>query len=135
MPELGALCSYPNVHHLVARVRGRVRAGLTFGEMIRAVFPGGSITGAPKISAMECLRRLEPVERGPFTGSLFWCGDDGSIDSSILIRSAVFCGERFWIGAGGGVVADSDPRSEWAEANHKARPLTRGLGFQPEDLV
>ncbi len=135
VPELAAPYSYPTVHHLVARVRGRIREGVSFTELARAIFPGGSITGAPKISAMECLRRLEPVERGPFTGSLFWFGDDGSLDSSILIRSVVFCGDRFWIGAGGGIVADSDPHAEWAESNHKARPLTRGLGFEPEDLA
>ena len=132
--ELAALHSYPAVHHLVARVRGRLRDGVAWNEMVRAIFPGGSITGAPKKSAMERLRRVEPVARGPFTGSLFWCGDDGSVDSSILIRTAVFAGERVLIGAGGGIVADSKPEAEWAESNHKARALTRALGFDPEDV-
>ncbi len=135
VPELGELQSYPAVHHLVARVRGRIRDGVSWSEMVRAIFPGGSITGAPKKSAMERLRRIEPVPRGAFTGSLFWCGDDGSIDSSILIRTAVFNGERVSIGAGGGIVADSIAEEEWAESNHKARPLTRALGFDPEDTV
>jgi para-aminobenzoate synthetase component 1 len=135
VPELAALHSYPAVHHLVARIRGRIRDGVSWTEMVRAIFPGGSITGAPKKSAMERLRRVEPVARGPFTGSLFWCGDDGSIDSSILIRTAVFAGERVSIGAGGGIVADSEPQAEWAESNHKARALTRALGFDPEDIA
>jgi len=135
VPELAVLRSYPEVHHLVARVRGRLRDDIGWSEMVHAIFPGGSITGAPKKSAMERLRKLEPLARGPFTGCLFWCGDDGSIDSSILIRSAVFDHGRVSIGAGGGIVADSEPEAEWAESNHKARALTRALGFEPEDLV
>jgi len=135
VPELAAHRSFPAVHHLVARVRGRVREDVSWTELVRAIFPGGSITGAPKKSAMERLLRVEPAARGPFTGSLFWCGDDGSIDSSILIRTAVFAGKRVSIGAGGGIVADSRPHAEWAESNHKARALTRALGFDPEDVA
>ena len=100
-----------------------------------SVRSGGSITGAPKKSAIERLRRVEPVARGLFTGSLFWCGDDGSVDSSILIRTAVFAGERVSIGAGGGIVADSIPEEEWAESNLKARALTCALGFDPEEVA
>ncbi len=133
--ELAALRSYPAVHHLAARVRGRLRDEVAWTEMVRAIFPGGSITGAPKKSAMERLRSVEPVARGPFTGSLFWCGDDGSVDSSILIRTAVFAGERVSIGAGGGIVADSIPEEEWAESNLKARALTCALGFDPEEVA
>ncbi len=133
VPELATLRSYSTVHHLVARVRGELRDDVSWSEMVRAVFPGGSITGAPKESAMNRLRQLEPVPRGPFTGSLFWCGDDGRIDSSILIRSAVFGTQTVSVGAGGGIVADSDPLSEWAESNHKARLLTEALGFAPEE--
>ena len=135
VPDLATLRSFPAVHHLVARVHGRIRDGVSWTEMVRAIFPGGSITGAPKKSAMERLRLVEPVARGPFTGSLFWCGDDGSVDSSILIRTAVFAGGRVSIGAGGGIVADSNPEAEWAESNHKARALTQALGFDPEDIT
>jgi len=134
VPELAELASYPTVHHLVARVRGVLKEATAFSTMVLAICPGGSITGAPKESAMERIRRVEPVPRGPFTGSLFWCGDDGSIDSSILIRTAVFGRDRVHVGAGGGIVADSEPDAEWAESNHKARALTEALGFQPEDL-
>jgi para-aminobenzoate synthetase component 1 len=110
-----------------------LREGIEPRELIEATFPGGSITGAPKIKAMEILRELEPAPRGYFTGSLVWFGDDGSIDSSILIRSLIFAAGRCSIGAGGGIVADSDPEQEWMESNHKARALTRTLGFDPEE--
>jgi anthranilate/para-aminobenzoate synthase component I len=133
VPELATPRSYATVHHLVATVRGELRSEVGWTEMVRAMFPGGSITGAPKESAMQRLRRLEPVPRGPFTGSLFWCGDDGAIDSSILIRTAVFTDDAVCVGAGGGIVADSDPLSEWEESNHTARALTETLGFAPEE--
>lgn len=135
VPELLALRSYPAVHHLVARVRSALRAEVTTAEIIRAVFPGGSITGAPKERAIELLREIEPCPRGFYTGSLFWLDDDGSMASSILIRSAVAAQGRVQIGAGGGIVADSDPEAEWSEANAKARALTRALGFEPEEAA
>lgn len=130
---LPLLRSYPAVHHLVAPVRGVLRPGVTTSAWIRSVFPGGSITGAPKIAACEVLRELEPVGRGSFTGSLFWFGDDGSVRSSILIRTLEVGPWGVRIGAGGGVVADSDPESEWRESNDKARALTRVVGHEPED--
>jgi anthranilate/para-aminobenzoate synthase component I len=131
--QLAALRTFPTVHHLEAEVVGRLREGVGAHGLIEATFPGGSITGAPKIRAMEILRRLEPERRGYFTGSLFWFGDDGSMDSSILIRTLVFDGERVSLGAGGGVVADSDPEGEWCESNHKVRFLAGALGFEPEE--
>lgn len=131
--ELAALRSYASVHHLSACVTGRMRAGVGPAELLRATFPGGSITGAPKLRAIELLRALEPLPRGLYTGSLLWFGDDGTLDSSILIRSLVFGPERVCLGAGGGVVADSDPELEWRESNHKARPLAVALGFDPEE--
>jgi para-aminobenzoate synthetase component 1 len=84
---------------------------------------------------MELLSEVEPVPRSWFTGSLLWFGDDGTMESSILIRSWIFGPGEAWLGAGGGIVADSDPEAEWAEANHKARALTRELGFEPEEAV
>jgi len=130
IPELR---SYPAVHHLVARVNSRLLPGTGIEALLDATFPGGSITGAPKESAMRILAGLEPCLRGPFTGSLLWLGDDGSLASSILIRSVVFARGRAWLGAGGGVVADSDPESEWRESNDKARAIAGALGFAPED--
>lgn len=129
-PELR---SFPAVHHLVARVSGRLRDDVSLGEIVVATFPGGSISGAPKERARSLLADLEPVRRGLFTGSLFWLGDDGSLDSSILIRTLVFRRGLFHLGAGGGIVADSVADLEWSEANHKARALARALGFAPED--
>jgi len=131
--ELAGLRSFAVVHHLVARVTGKLRAEVGPQELIRATFPGGSISGAPKRRAIEILRELEPAPRGWFTGSLLWFGDDGSLDSSILIRSLVIGAGRAWLGAGGGVVADSDPLLEWQESNHKARALAARLGFAPEE--
>lgn len=133
VPELLALRSYAAVHHLVARVEADLRDGVGPDELVRAIFPGGSITGAPKERAIEILADVEPVPRGLYTGSLFWFDDDGSTLSSILIRSAVVHGGRATVGAGGGIVADSDPEAEWAESNAKARALTRVLGFEPEE--
>jgi anthranilate/para-aminobenzoate synthase component I len=130
LPELR---SYPAVHHLVARVDARLREGVGLAGLVAAAFPGGSITGAPKIRAMEILREVEPAARGLYTGSLFWLDDDGSTASSILIRSIVVISGQVRIGGGGGVVADSDPESEWMEANAKVRALTRVLGFEPEE--
>jgi anthranilate/para-aminobenzoate synthase component I len=131
--ELARLRSYPSVHHLVARIRGRLRPGVGLRAILDATFPGGSITGAPKLRAMEILAALEPVSRNFFTGSLLWLGDDGSWDSSILIRTLVFDGGRVFLGAGGGVVADSEPFAEWEESNHKVRGLAHALGFDPRE--
>ena len=133
--ELAALRTYPAVHHLVATVTAELKEGTGFEDLVRAVFPGGSITGAPKLRAIEILKTLEPVPRGPYTGSLFFLDDDGSTWSSILIRSVVVAGGIAYLGAGGGVVADSDPEGEWMESNAKARALTRVLGFEPEEAV
>ena len=133
--DLARLRSYPSVHHLVAGVHGRLNPGVVPSALIRATFPGGSITGAPKIRAMEILSAVEPVPRRFFTGSLFWFGDDGHIDSSILIRTWQFDGDTAFLGAGGGIVADSDPEQEWQESNHKARALVRAIGFDPEEAV
>lgn len=135
VPELLALRSYAAVHHLVARVVAELSARVAPSELLRAVFPGGSVTGAPKERAIEILRELEPCPRGLYTGSLLWFDDDGRMASSILIRSAIITGRRVHIGAGGGVVADSEPEAEWAEANAKARALTRAVGFDPEEAA
>lgn len=133
VPELAGLVTYPAVHHLVAKVAGRLDATVTLPEILAAAFPGGSITGAPKKRAMEILRELEPVERSFYTGSLLWFGDDGSFDSSILIRSVVLADGLAHLGAGGGIVADSDAEAEWMESNDKARAPAEVLGFIPED--
>jgi para-aminobenzoate synthetase component 1 len=120
------------VHHLVATVRGVLRPDVGVAELLEATFPGGSITGCPKRRAIELLHEIEPVPRGLYTGCLFWFGDHGRTQSSILIRSIVFHGGVASIGAGGGIVAESDPEAEWLESCHKARASCRALGFEPE---
>jgi para-aminobenzoate synthetase component 1 len=119
--------SYEYVHHLVSEVRGRLRQGLGPIDLLRAAFPGGSVTGAPKIRAMEIIAELEPTARGPYCGSLGYIGFDGSMDTNILIRT--FTAGRGWIQfpVGGGIVADSVPEREYEETWHKAEGLLRAL--------
>jgi para-aminobenzoate synthetase component 1 len=119
--------SYPTVHHLVSEVRGTLRPGLGPVDLLRAAFPGGSVTGAPKVRAMEIIAELEPTARGPYCGSLGYVGFDGSMDTSILIRT--FTLGKGWVQfpVGGGIVADSDPQAEYAETLHKAEGLLRAL--------
>ncbi|MEN1680115.1 MAG: aminodeoxychorismate synthase component I [Planctomycetota bacterium] len=123
VPRLCELESYRHVHHLVSVVEGTLAAGRTPVDLLRASFPGGSITGAPKVRAMEIIAELEPTARGPYCGSLYWLGLGGGMDSSILIRTLVE--SRGWVQApvGGGIVADSDPESEYEETLHKAAGL------------
>jgi para-aminobenzoate synthetase component I len=131
VPAVCRLESYRYVHHLVSEVRGELRAGLTPVDLLRAAFPGGSVTGAPKVRAMEIIAELEPAVRGPYCGSLAYLGFDGSMDSSILIRT--FTQARGWLQfpVGGGIVADSSPRREYEETWHKAEGLLRALREAP----
>ena len=125
-----ALCrleSYRYVHHLVSEVRGNLRAGKDAVDLLRATFPGGSVTGAPKIRAMEIIAELEQVERGPYCGSLGWIGFDGSMDTNLLIRTFVLGRGWMHFAVGGGIVADSDPGREYDETWHKAEGLLRAL--------
>jgi para-aminobenzoate synthetase component 1 len=125
-----ALCeleSYRTVHHLVSEVRGSLRPGLGAIDLLRAAFPGGSVTGAPKVRAMEIIAELEPVARGPYCGSLGYVGFDGSMDTSLLIRTFTVAGGWAQFPVGGGLVADSDPEAEYGETLHKAAGLLRAL--------
>jgi para-aminobenzoate synthetase component 1 len=119
--------SYRYVHHLVSEVRGRLRPGLGPVDLLRACFPGGSVTGAPKVRAMQIIAELEPTVRGPYCGSLGYIGFDGALDTSILIRTFTQAAGWLQFPVGGGIVADSTPESEYAETLHKARGLLRAL--------
>lgn len=120
--------TYANVHHLVATVSGEVRPGLTLAELLQATFPGGSITGCPKLAAMGLIRELEPVPRQVYTGALGWCSHDLSqLDFNIPIRTAWASREDLFFGVGGGVVWDSDPRDEYLETVHKGRSIVQCL--------
>jgi para-aminobenzoate synthetase component 1 len=129
-PELFRVESFPNVHHLVSTVTGRLAPGMTAVDLMRAAFPPGSITGAPKVQAMKMISAREPA-RGPYCGSMFWGGVDGAFDSSVLIRTVGFvrdeAGWRFEAPAGAGIVADSDPIAEREETEAKIAALRRAL--------
>jgi len=127
VPQLLGLESYAHVHHLTSVVMGRLAAGHGLVELLRACWPGGSITGAPKVRACRRLSQLEPVPRGPYCGSLFHLGADGGFDSSILIRTLLQKGRRLRLHAGGGIVADSDPAGEAREMGWKIEPLLEAL--------
>jgi para-aminobenzoate synthetase component 1 len=127
VPQLVALESYAQVHHLTSVVEGQLRDDATVVDLLRACWPGGSISGAPKVRACQRLHELEPVPRGPYCGSLFHLGADGRFDSNILIRSLMVRGKHLRVHAGGGIVADSDPASEAAEMGWKLLPLLEAL--------
>lgn len=119
--ELMAVESYPTVHHLVSTVTGRLREDMDSVDLISACFPGGSITGAPKIRAMEIINELEPVRRGVYTGSIGSVGFDGSVNLNIAIRTAIIKQGACHFHVGGGIVADSDPAAEYQETLDKGR--------------
>lgn len=121
--ELMSLESYAHVHHIVSNVQGRKRPEITPGQIIRAVFPGGTITGCPKVRCMEIIAEIEGGERGPYTGSFGYLNRDGDLDLNILIRTMVVEDDRFSLRAGAGIVADSDPAAELAETRAKAHGL------------
>ncbi len=125
--EMMALESYAHVHHIVSNVRGRLKAGTAPGEAIRAVFPGGTITGCPKVRCMEIINELEGVARGAYTGSFGYLNRDGSLDLNILIRTMVLQGRTLQLRAGAGIVADSEPVAELAETRAKAEGMLRSL--------
>jgi anthranilate synthase component 1 len=127
--ELMALESYAHVHHIVSNVRGQLRADISPGQVIRAVFPGGTITGCPKVRCMEIIAELEREPRGAYTGSMGYLNRDGSLDMNILIRSMVNSGRDIRLRAGAGIVADSVAVAELEETRAKARGLLRALGI------
>lgn len=126
--ELMTIESYAHVHHIVSNVRARLRDGVGPGAALRAVFPGGTITGAPKVRAMEIIAELEAVGRGPYTGAMGYLSRCGRLDTNILIRTLVCEGDTVSFRAGAGIVADSKPPAELAETRAKARGLLLALG-------
>jgi len=128
VPRLCRLERTAAVQHLVSTVTGRLEAGRDAFDLLAASFPGGSITGAPKIRAMQLLEGLEPVRRAPYTGIAGWLGPDGAMGTSILIRSFVADGERLTLHVGGGITWRSDPAAEWDETVAKARGPLSAIG-------
>lgn len=119
--------SYAHVHHIVSGVTGDLRHGTTPGSVLRAVFPGGTITGCPKVRCMQLIGELESAPRGAYTGAMGYLNHDGSCDFSILIRTMVLNGRRLSFNAGSGIVADSDPELELAETRAKAKGMILAL--------
>lgn len=121
--ELMSLESYAHVHHIVSNVSGQLRSDKTPVDALRAVFPGGTITGCPKVHCMEIIAELEGVGRGPYTGAMGYLDRSGNLDMNILIRSLVLEDQQISFRAGAGIVADSNPEAELQETRHKARGL------------
>lgn len=130
VPKLITLETYPTVFHLVSTVEGVLKEDKDHIDCLRACFPGGSITGAPKIRAMEIIDQLEPNQRGVYTGSIGYIGFNGETDLNIVIRTMVITGEKIYFHAGGGIVADSDPATEYEETLHKAKALIKTLTIE-----
>jgi para-aminobenzoate synthetase component 1 len=125
--ELFTLEQYATVQHLVSTIVGRLAPGADALDLLRAAFPGGSVTGAPKLRAMEIITELERRRRGVYCGSIGYWSVSGALDTSVAIRTAVARAGRIYFGAGGGIVADSDPAEEYQETLDKARGLIAAL--------
>ncbi len=123
VPELCQIERFASVHHLVSSVTGKLQPGLDAIDLLRAALPGGSVTGAPKIRAMQIIDALEACRRGPYCGAIAWIGFDGAMDSSIIIRTLIATPAELLAQAGGGIVADSDPAAEYEEMMVKLRPM------------
>jgi para-aminobenzoate synthetase component 1 len=130
--ELAALERYATVFHLTSTVEGRLRPGTGVVDLLRSTFPGGSITGAPKVRAMEIIDEIEPTRRSVYTGSIGYLGFDGNLDLNIVIRTILVKERRAYFQVGGAVVYDSDPEAEYVETLDKARALIRALSMVPE---
>jgi anthranilate/para-aminobenzoate synthase component I len=131
VPELVRLERYAHVQHLVSTVEGRLRPDQSHLSALAACFPGGSITGAPKIRALQIIDELEPVARGPYTGCLGYLGFNRESQLSILIRAAVCTGGKAHFHVGAGIVADSDPAAEYEETLAKAGGFFQALAVRP----
>ena len=127
VPELFGLEHHATVHHLVSTVTGELDGDADMFDLLRATFPGGSITGAPKIRAMEIIAEIEPSRRGVYCGAIGYLSATGTLDTSIVIRTYLALGNRVYFSVGGGIVADSDPDDEYRETLHKARALIATL--------
>jgi anthranilate synthase component 1 len=124
---------YSHVMHIVSNVEGRLAPGLGALDVLRASFPAGTVTGAPKVRAMEIIDELEPVKRGVYSGACGYLGFNGDMDVAIAIRTAVLKDRVLHVQAAAGIVADSDPLSEWRETQHKARAMLKAAEIATED--
>lgn len=128
--ERSGLYSYATIHHLISTVTAQKKAGVRTLEVVRACFPPGSMTGAPKRAAIEWCATQEQQERGVYSGAIGWLGAGGCCDLSVVIRTLILDGTRFEFQVGGGIVADSTPEEEWRETLVKARGILRAIGLE-----
>ncbi len=135
VPQLRVVETYPFTHQLVSTVRGHLRPGAGTVDLLRAMFPGGSMTGAPKVEALKIIERLEPVKRGIFSGGIGYIDFDGSLDLNIVIRTFIKRGDDLTFHVGGAIVADSDPEEEYQETLDKAHGLVTALEIAREGLT
>jgi len=133
VPQLGALESFPQVHHLTSTVTAELRPDVNLEALLRATFPGGSITGAPKIRALEIIDELEPTVRGVYTGAIGYLSAHGRLDLNVAIRTITLADGAAHIHVGGAIVHDSDPAAEYTETLDKARGMARALGVALPD--
>jgi para-aminobenzoate synthetase component 1 len=133
--ELAALETYPTVFHMTSTVKGRLREGKSRIDLLKATFPGGSITGAPKVRAMEIIDELEPVRRSVYTGSIGYLSFSGEMDLNIAIRTFLIKDGKAYFQVGGGIVYDSEPEAEYKETLDKARALVQALGISSPVIV
>ncbi len=134
VPQMMIVERYSHVMHIVSQVQGRLRAGLNAFDLLRATFPAGTLSGAPKVRAMEIIEELEGTRRGPYGGAVGYFSFDGSMDTCITIRTMLMRGDQVYFQAGAGIVADSDPAREYEETVNKARAVAMALQSAEEGL-
>lgn len=127
VPEFMVVKEFSHVQHIVSQVTGKLEKGLDCFDALRSIFPAGTVSGAPKIRAMEIIEELETERRGPYAGAVGYFSFNGNMDSAITIRTLVAHGNKASIQAGAGIVADSNPKTEWFETEHKARALFNAI--------
>lgn len=133
--EFMKVYQYSHVQHMVSRVTGKLKSDCDCYEALKAVFPAGTVSGAPKVRAMEIIEKSEPFRRGPYTGALGYFSYNGNADFAITIRTLVTKEDKGYIQAGAGIVADSDPEREWYETENKALALLKALQLSEEDYT
>jgi anthranilate synthase component 1 len=127
VPDQFLIERYSHVMHIVSEVQGKLRPGVGFAEVLKATFPAGTVSGAPKIRALEVIRELEPIKRNIYSGAVGYIGWWGDVDTAIAIRTAVIQDGRLHVQAGAGIVYDSNPETEWDETMNKGRALFRAV--------
>ena len=133
VPDFMTVQKYSHVQHIVSRVTGELRHDHDAIDAFKSIFPAGTVSGAPKKRAMEIIDELEPCRRGPYAGAIGYFSYNGNADFAITIRTLVAKGKHAYVQAGAGIVADSKPRREWAETEHKAKALLRALRLEERE--